>query len=52
MKEFNYNLKKGHILLVDTKNNFLLGKKRNPDKLFQDKIIKKIEKKSGWKIYH
>ena len=40
LKEFNYNLKRGHILLVDTKKNFLLGKKRNPSKLFQDKIIK------------
>jgi hypothetical protein len=41
LKDFKLNLERGHILLVDIKDNHLLGKKRNPSKLFSDKIISK-----------
>lgn len=40
LNEFNSNLKKGHILLINLNNSSLLGKKRNPEHLFTKKIIK------------
>ena len=41
LNDFKLNIQRGHILLVDIKDNYLIGKKRNPTKLFSDKIISK-----------